>query len=62
MLARVISWTNGSHSPPLSPRPVWRVALQVLLVSAYTGIMTPIICAALKPLGHWLWPATTDRR
>lgn len=57
------AWAGYSAlMPPLSPRPYYRVAMQVLLVSAYTGVMTPVICAALKPLGHWLWPATTDRR
>ncbi len=47
---------------PGSARSMGAAALQVLLVAIYTGVFTPIVCAGLKPLHHWLWPAAVERR
>jgi hypothetical protein len=47
---------------PGSARSAGAAALQVLLVAIYTGVFTPIICAGLRPLHHWFWPAAVERR
>jgi hypothetical protein len=45
-----------------SARPFGSTALQVLLVALYTGVLTPIVCAGLRPLHRWLWPSAIERR